>query len=299
MLNRFALFLLVASSIAGVPALAAKPKARAVAAEPAASPTPAPAGPTASDWRSPDPQNLLVIDTNKGRIIVEMYPQIAPAHVARIRTLAQRKFYDGLTFFRVIDGFMDQTGDPKNTGTGGSDLPDLKAEFTFRRGPDVPFVPAQQAEGGEVGFIGSVPIATQSDDLMTLTADGRVNAWGLFCPGTAGMARSGDPDSGNSQFYLMRDAYTSLNHKYTVWGRVLVGLEVVRSVKTGEPVEAPQDQMLTMRLASDLPEKDRPKVVVLDTRSAWFKGFLDREKASKGADFSVCDVAIPAKVNQP
>ena len=80
----------------------------------------APPPPADSDFRTPDPENVLVIDTNQGRILVELYPQIAPQAVARVKLLARQKFYDGLTFFRVIDGFMDQTGDPTNTGTGGS-----------------------------------------------------------------------------------------------------------------------------------------------------------------------------------
>src|ERR1700761_8749180 len=86
-------------------------------------------------WRDADAENTLVIDTNEGRIIVELYPQVAPQSVARIKQLARTHFYDGLTFFRVIDGFMDQTGDPKNTGEGGSVLPNLPAEFSFKMSP--------------------------------------------------------------------------------------------------------------------------------------------------------------------
>ena len=99
-----------------------------------------PATPSASDFRSPDPQDVLVIDTNRGRILVELVPLAAPAHVVRVRDLARQGFYNGRSFFRVIDQFMAQTGDPLDNGTGGSDLPDLAAEFTFRRGMDTPFV---------------------------------------------------------------------------------------------------------------------------------------------------------------
>ena len=298
MLKRLTAILLIGSCLGGVasaPAVA-KPKAKPVAVPVAVAPPAAPAAPSAADWRTPDPQNVLVIDTNKGRIIVEMYPQIAPAHVAQVHALAHDKFYDGQAFFRVVDNFMDQTGDPTNTGTGGSKLPDLKAEFIFRRGPDVPFVKAQAVDDGEVGFVGSAPIWSQSSDMMALTADGKVNASGLFCTGTAGMARAGDPNSANSQFYLMRDSYDSLNRKYTVWGRVIAGQDVVRAIKVGEPVEAPQDQMTSVRLLADLPEAQRPKISVLDTQSAYFKATLASEIATKGSDFSVCDVAIPAKV---
>ena len=293
MLNRFLISLFAASVLVGAGSAAsveAKPKAPVVV--PAAPP---PLGdPSALDWRTPDPQNVLVIETNKGRIIVEMYPQLAPAHVERIRALAHDKFYDGQTFFRVVDGFMDQTGDPTNTGSGGSKLPDLKGEFVFRRGSDIPFTSAQTVASGQLGFVGAAPVATQSDDLMALTADGKVSASGLFCAGTAGMARAGDPNSANSQFYLMRDEYDSLNRKYTVWGRVIVGLDVVRMIKTGEPVEAPQDQMITLRLLSDLPEDQRPRVAVLDTQGAYFKRRIAADMAAKGSDFSVCDVEIPA-----
>ena len=92
---------------------------------------------TAADWRTPDPENILVIDTNKGRIVVEITPQTAPGHAPRIRDLTRAGIYNGRTFFRVIEGFMAQTGDPTGTGTGGSKLPNIPAEFTptpFRRG---------------------------------------------------------------------------------------------------------------------------------------------------------------------
>src|ERR1700741_3414190 len=121
---------------------AAPKKKPAVQAAPAPPPTPPEA-----DWRTPDPNNELVIDTNRGRIVVEMYPDVAPAHVAQMQTLAKRHFFDGQTFFRVIDDFMDQTGDPGNDGKGGSDLPNLKPEFSFKRSADTPFVEGASRHG--------------------------------------------------------------------------------------------------------------------------------------------------------
>ncbi len=272
---------------------APKPKARAPArAAKAAAPEPAPVA-AEGDWRTPDPANLMVIDTNKGRIVVEMYPDVAPASVAQIETLVRRHFYDGQTFFRVIDEFMDQTGDPKNTGEGGSDLPNLKAEFTFRRDATTPFVKALDRQGLELGFVHALPAVSQSEDLMAMTAKGQVNAWGLFCPGTAGMARAADVDSANSQFFLMRGTATSLDQKYTTWGRVLSGMDVVLAIKTGEPVEAPQDRMVKVSMAPDLPEAERPRIQVLDTRSAAFRYQL--RKAVDAGAFSVCDVPVPTR----
>lgn len=248
--------------------------------------------PTAADWRTVDPENLLVIDTTKGRILVEMVPEIAPQSVARIKELAHQHFYDGLTFHRVIDGFMAQGGDPKGDGTGGSSLPDVPGEFTFRHTSAPPYVKVSSDKGVEDGFIKSVAVRGQSSDLAVMTADGKVTGWGLFCTGAAGMARSQDPNSGNSQFFLMRDVRDELNQNYTVWGRVLVGEDVVKSLKTGEPVVDP-DKMTLVRVAADLPPEQRPVVQVVDAGSAWAK------TAAKYAD-NVCDIDLPAKVvNQP
>ena len=294
MKSRFAAALLTTmiagSAVLATPALAAKRPAKAPAAPPPST------TPTAADFRAVDPDNMLVVDTNKGRIIVEMYPFAAPNHVAQIKTLAKQHFYDGQTFFRVIDDFMDQTGDPTNKGDGDSKLPNLKAEFTFRRGADLPFVPVAKPDDGVVGFIDALPVTGQPDDLMAMTADNKVIAWPLYCQGVMGMARTGEPDSANSQFFFMRGPYPSLEKKYTAWGRVVVGEDVVKSIKLGEPPADPQDKMLTVRLGSDLPPADQPKVYVLDTRTAVFKAIVDKARAEKGADLSACDIDIPGQV---
>lgn len=268
------------------------------AAQPRAKPMPPAAGtaqPGAADWRTPDPQNVLVIDTNKGRILVEIVPEAAPTHAVRVRDLAREGFYDGLTFFRVIENFMDQTGDPKNTGEGGSTKPDMTAEFTFRRGPADMVLAADQGVT-EAGFVKSLPVMSQSSMLAAMTADGKVQAWGLFCPGVAGMARGGEPDSANSQFFLMRAQYPALDKRYTAWGRAISGLDVVRAIKVGEPVEAPQDRMERVRVLADIPEAERPKIRVIDPKGAWFKAEIERVRQAKGANFSACDIDIPVEV---
>lgn len=268
----------------------------AAAAPKAAPAAPAPAGPAAADWRTPDPQDVLVIDTNKGRILVEMVPEVAPNHVVRVRELTRAGLYDGRKFFRVIDEFMAQTGDPQDNGQGGSDKPDLAAEFTFRRGAETPMTLAADQGVAEAGFIKSLPVMTQSSMLMAMTNDGKVSGWGLFCPGVAGMARASAPDSANSQFFLMRHAYPSLDKRYTAFGRVISGLSVVRAIKVGEPVEEPMDRMERVRVLADLPEAERPKVRVIDPAGAWFKSEIARVRAARGADFTACDIDIPAEV---
>ena len=153
--------------------------------------------------------NTVYLTTKDGRITIELQPDLAPKHVAQIKKLAAQHFYDGIVFHRVIDGFMAQTGDPTGTGTGGSKLPDLKAEFTptpFKRG-------------------------------------------------TLGMARSSDPDSANSQFFICLADAPFLNNQYTVFGKVTAGMDVVDKIKKGSSddngkVDAP-DKIVTFRLASD------------------------------------------------
>jgi peptidylprolyl isomerase len=292
-----ALALVTASADAAPRRARTPPPAPPPAAAKPATPAPVKPGPPGpADWRMPDPQNILVIDTNKGRIIVELIPEVAPNHVQRIRDLAHDKFYDRLTFFRVIENFMDQTGDPENTGTGGSVKSNLAAEFTFRRGPDTGMVLAADQGVAEIGFIKSMPVMSQSSMLMPMTADAKVSAWGLYCPGVAAMARDSDPDSANSQFFLMRAGYPSLEKRYTPWGRVIAGQEVVRAIKVGEPVTDPQDRMDKVRLLSDMPAAERPQVRVIDPRSAWFKSEIEWVRTAKGADFTACNVEIPVEV---
>ena len=151
-----------------------------------------------------DLENTLYLDLKDGRVVIELLPDVAPGHVERIKELTREGFYDGLVFHRVIDGFMAQTGDPTGTGRGGSDKPDLRAEFN-----DVP-----------------------------------------FDRGAVGMARSGNPHSANSQFFIMFDDGHFLNGQYTVWGRVTDGMEHVDNIKRGEPPVDP-DTIVKMQVAAD------------------------------------------------
>ena len=135
----------------------------------------------------------LVLETTKGRVVVGLRPDLAPGHVERIKTLASQGFYDGVPFHRVIDGFMAQTGDPTGTGSGGSELPDLKAEFN---------------------------------------AEAHVR-------GICSMARTNFPHSANSQFFICLDDARFLDKQYTVWGKVVEGMDVVDTINKGEPPRTP------------------------------------------------------------
>ncbi len=251
--------------------------------------------PDPTRWRQLDPDYTLYIDTTHGRIVIELYPEIAPNHVERIRTLTRAHFYDGLTFHRVIEGFMAQTGDPLGTGEGASTLPDLHNEFLFRRGPDMPFVEAAVQGGARLGFYKALPIETQPDSQMAVTRDGRAAAWALHCPGIVSMARSDDIDSANSQFFIMRGPYPSLDKRYTIFGRVVWGMDAVRQIAVGEPPPVP-DRMLSVRLAADVPPDERAPIYIIRTDSQDFRRLVDSTRSDRGADFSVCDVELPVRV---
>ena len=157
-----------------------------------------------------DLENTLHLDLanhkgeTKGRVVIELRPDLAPNHVAHIKALAREGFYDGVVFHRVIEGFMAQGGDPTGTGTGGSKKPNLKQEFS--KEPHV--------------------------------------------RGICSMARSPNPDSANSQFFICFGDAGFLDRQYTVWGKVSSGMEHVDKIKRGEPVREP-DKIASLKVAAD------------------------------------------------
>jgi peptidylprolyl isomerase len=293
--------------ISAAAALAAALFAMPAAAQEAGATPPPPAAPTpdttiaATEWRAVPAENLLVIDTTRGRILLELTPEVAPLHVERIKLLARRGFYDNIPWHRVIDTFMAQTGDPLGNGEGQSPYPDLKAEFTFRRDLTMPFAPAAEPAGARVGFLHSLPVQTQPDAVFATSSDGKVHGWGLYCPGVAGMARDEGNDTANSQFFIMRQAYPALDKRYTIWGTTVGGLDVVRSLTVGDGengmmTQATPDRMTRVRVAADIPEAERPVAQVLATDSPRFRALVDETRTARGADFSVCDVTLPVQI---
>lgn len=246
-------------------------------------------------WRPLDPDDTLIIDTTKGRIIIEMAPDMAPQSVARVRLLAREGVYDGLQFHRVIDGFVDQTGNPNNQDGGVSKHPDLPLEATFKL-KTAGYRPVASATDATVGFLGSAPIQTVSGAEARRAAGGTIRAWGAYCSGVVGMGRQAAEDTGNSEIFLMRAPSRRLDRDYTVWGRVVVGQEVVEAIKVGEPPADP-DRMLKVRVAVDLTAAERPRVSVLSPASPAFRTLVRQVRRAKGADFSICDVELPVRIN--
>jgi peptidylprolyl isomerase len=153
-----------------------------------------------------DPENTVYLDLKSGRVVIKLRPDLAPKHVERVKELCRQGFYDGTPFHRVIEGFMAQGGDPTGTGSGGSQLPNLPAEFTRKA---------------------------------------------HFLRGTVGAARTSDPNSANSQFFIMFAPAPSLDGQYTIWGQVVDGMQYVDQIKRGEPVRDP-DRIVHMRVAADV-----------------------------------------------
>jgi peptidylprolyl isomerase len=244
----------------------------------------------ATDWRPLDPNEALIIDTTAGRIVVEMRPDLAPQSVARVKLLAREHTYDGLLFHRVIEGFVDQTGNPNNHDGGASPYPNLPPEFDARIAPSK-VVPAARPAGVVEGFIGALPVMATD----RLGPDGKARTWGLYCSGVVGMGRQASADTGNSEIFFMREPARRLDRDYSVWGRVVIGQDVVRRIKVGVPPKAP-DKMLRVRLLADLPLGERPRIEVADPRGPAFAALIARTRAARGADFSPCEIEVPARV---
>jgi len=251
------------------------------------------AGAAPADWRSLDSENTLVVETSRGRIVVEMRPDLAPQAVARVKRLAREGTYDGLLFHRVIDGFVAQTGNPNNRDGGDSTHPDLAPEFTARLRPEA-IAQVRRASDGVEGFLGATPVAAEADAVAARRPDGTFRVWGAYCPGVVGMGRQAAEDSANSEIFFMRDAARRLDRAYTVWGVAVVGLDVIRSLAVGEPPTAP-DRMIRVRVAADLPETERPRIEVLSPGGGAFGGLVAQARGKGGADFTVCDVTLPVR----
>jgi peptidylprolyl isomerase len=169
--------------------------------------------PAVAQAQPTDPENTLAMELKDGEVRILMLPDLAPRHVERIKRLTRDGFYNNTPFHRVIEGFMAQGGDPTGSGTGGSPLPNLPAEFT----------PASRAR---------------------------------FLRGTCGMARTQDPNTANSQFFIMFAPAPGLDGQYTIWGRVVSGMDAVDRIKRGQGqsglVPPPPDRIRRMRVAADI-----------------------------------------------
>jgi peptidylprolyl isomerase len=251
-----------------------------------------------SVWRTVDPENLWVIDLPSGPIYVELRPDFSEQHAERIRTLTRAGFYNGTIFHRVIDGFMAQGGDPTGTGKGGSDLPDLPGIFVKPLKALEDFVPVGRDDrAAQIGFLGSMPVGSQPPSLAGFVKTDDVAAWPLHCAGVLSMARAEQPNSANSQFFLLfGDNRRGLDQQYTAFGRVLDGYRNVRRINRGEPPERPTP-ILRARMMTDLPPEEQITFEVLRPESEAFKAWLraGRLLTDDGYFVDTCSVNVPVR----
>jgi peptidylprolyl isomerase len=245
------------------------------------------------NWRVLDPENTLLIESSKGRMIIEMRPDIAPKAVERVKLLAREKTYDGLQFHRVIPNFVAQTGNPNNKDGGKTSHPNLAPEMMFKLKLNQGETIVQRSSDAASGFLGSVPFQSlpMTDTLKKNNAS--IRAWGAHCPGVAGMGRDEARDSANSEMYFMLDSTRRLDRDYTVFGRIVLGMDVLKNLNIGEP-PAQADIMKRVRVLADVPNAERPKISVMSGTA--LASLITKVRQEKGADFSVCDISIPTRM---
>ncbi len=238
----------------------------------------APVNAAEEEWRMTDTDNTAVLILDSGVVIIELNPEFAPETVAQFKRLLREGFYDGLGFYRVIDGFVAQGGDGSDIGER-SDEPTIRAEFEREWTDDLRFTPAQEPDlyAPETGFVDGFAVARDSES-------GAI--WLTHCPGTVAMARGNDPHSSRTDFYIViGQAPRYLDRNLSVFGRVVHGMEHVQGIRRGLAskggiIEDPAEQSVirSARLAADLPTEERPNVLVRNSNSDAFATMLEARR---------------------
>ncbi len=254
---------------------------------------------TPSDWRKLDPENTLYIDLERGRIVIALSSQLAQAHVAQIKALARGGFYDGLSFYRVIDGFVAQGGDAFETREIKNAAKILDAEFDEDLSSAVSFTAVNSDDGYAqvAGFVESLPTGVDKEA-------GKV--WLLHCTGAIAMARNNEKDSASTEFYITLQPQRYLDRNLTVFGRVVQGMEYLQALRRVSPPESEEDDMgetiVAIRVAADMPEEDRVKLEILDSATETFATYVEARRNRPEAFFyyrpdhiDICQIAVPVR----
>lgn len=264
-----------------------------------------------SEWRRPDPENLLVMRLPSGRVVMELDPTYAPLHVANIRTLVRERYFDGLAIVRVQDDFVAQWDDPQADDGGdrrkirslGQAKATLPPEFTRPIARSLPWVglPDGDVYAPRVGF---------SSDFPAARAPAENETWLVHCYGTLAVARDNAPDSGNGSalYVAIGQAPRRLDRNLTVVGRVVEGMDKISALPRGHgPLGFYLDArhrmpILDMRVAADLPPARRPNIEILRTRSTTFQRLLQATRSRHDAFYvtppgkvDICAVSVPVR----
>ena len=290
---------LLALPFAASAAEPAKPKYRSAAEIVAAAPD--------SDWRTPDPSNLLYMDLDAGRVIIELAPQFAPEHAANIRTLAKEGFWNGTSIYRSQDNFVVQFGDadgedPAKAKPLGSAKTHLPAEF-HRKAEGLKFerLPDPDGWAPETGFVDGFAVARDPE---------QGTAWLAHCYGTVGAGRNNAPDSsiGAELYVVIGQSPRQLDDNITVVGRVLQGMELLSTIRRGPPplgfYEKPEERtpIKSIRLASEVPAAERTPLQVLRTDTKTFADAIEARR-NRVDDFykrpaghiDLCNIPVPVR----
>lgn len=251
-------------------------------------------------WRQLDPDNIVLMELPQGRVVIELNPAFAPRTVAQFKMLVQSRFYTGLAFYRVIDGFVAQGGDGSDMGEL-SESPMIDAEFEIDWSDELPFVPVQKPDlfAPETGFVNGFASARDPEENKI---------WLTHCPGVVAMARNDDADSSRTDFYIViGQAPRYLDRNLNIFGRVVDGMELVQQIQRGPDDnngvftdDTSSTRIRSMKLVSELPEEEQPKIFVMDTSSKGFDRLLDDRRKRKQKFFhhqpppvlDVCQVPV-------
>ena len=270
-------------------------------------------------WNPLEPDNTVYLQLEEGTVVIELNSAFAPGTVKQFRTLLEDQFYRGLTFYRVIDGFVAQGGDESDVGTA-NDMPALKREFEI----NWPLKPEDKEERKEWQPMSWTLV--QEDDMFapyTGFIDGFAaardkkkegKAWLTHCPGTVAMARNTDPDTGSTDFYIViGQAPRYLDRNLTIFGRVVWGMDVVQRIKRGPTLEngmieddMDRTRIKRLRLASSVDQNERLNIYIADTNSRGFKQSLKQRRTRSDKFFhhkppkvlDICQVPVPARLEK-
>ena len=257
-------------------------------------------------WRQVDPDNLVFIDLFEGQVAIELNPLFAPETVKQFRKLLKEQFYDGLSFYRVIDGFVAQGGDGSDLGKL-SMVPLIDAEFERELSDDIEFTRVQKNDlfAPETGFVDGFAAARD-------VSENKV--WLTHCPGVVAMARNDDPDSSRTDFYfVIGQAPRYLDRNMNIFGRVIHGMDAVQKIRRGRPSEngiiqneTTSSRIRGMQLASEIPKNERLSAFVMDTNNKGFEKILINRRNRKQAFFhhkppkvlDVCQVPMVGRITK-
>lgn len=236
---------------------------------------------TAEDWRAIPPEDVLVIELERGNVTVALSPSLAPKHVEQVKKLAREGFYDGLSFYRVIDGFVAQGGDPFGERKIRKAKKSMKAEFETK-GTSVPFMATPDADGFAPmsGFIGGLPAG---HDPETGTY------WHLHCTGAFAFGREDGADTASTEFYIALQPQRYLDRNMSVFGRVIEGMEHLQALRRVEPPESKDDdigeKIISFRVAADIPQSERFDYEILDSARPAFAAYAESRRNRPEAFF--------------